>query len=189
MGGMSPGQRAAAELARDPARSDTLIAAAARCTTRTVQRQRRALERRGVIAPVPSGARQHAWPAWPSRNPGASARAVQQLALDPHRSTRDLAAAAACTPQTVRVALAALRPDQGHTDGMGKRLEDRLRSRVIVKPDDPHALPSMTDPHNREPARYAEPPDPIEEACPACTLEWRDGGWRHERSCVMRRAG
>jgi hypothetical protein len=41
---MSPGQRAAAELARDPARSDALIAAAARCTPRTVLRIRRTLE-------------------------------------------------------------------------------------------------------------------------------------------------
>lgn len=100
----SPGQRASAELARDPARADALIALAAACTPRTVQRYRRQLERRGVIAPVPSGQRQHAWAAWPSRNPGATARVIAQLAADPSRSTRAIAAAG-CSHQTVLVAL------------------------------------------------------------------------------------
>ncbi len=76
---------------------------------------------------------------------------------------------------------------RGTMGGMANRLEDRLRSRVVIKPDDPHAAPAMTDPHNREPARYTEPPDEIEWLC--CTAEWEQGRWRHERSCVMRRAG
>ncbi len=180
---MSPGQRAIAELARDPARSDALIALAAACTTRTVQRCRRALERRGVIEPVPSGQRQHAWAAWPSRNPGATARVRQQLAADPHRPARAIAEAARCTPQTVWVALRAIAPGGGHTDGMG----NKPGARLIIKPDDPHAPAGATEAATRTPPRYVIEPDEIEWLC--CTAEWRDGRFTHERSCVMRRAG
>ncbi len=179
---MSPGLRAAAELARDPARADALIAAEARCTPRTVQRQRRALERRGVIPPVPSGQRQHAWAAWPGRNPGAAQRALEQLALDPDRSTRAIALAARCTPQTVRQA----RRAQVHNGGMSSRLVDRLRSRVLIKPDDHHAPPAATEAATRVPPRYTEPPDEIELACPGCTLAIEDGEWQHDRSCIFR---
>ncbi len=31
------------------------------------------------------------------------------------------------------------------------------------------------------------PPDAIELVCPACTLEWGDGGLVHERSCLFGR--
>lgn len=31
-------------------------------------------------------------------------------------------------------------------------------------------------------------PDEIETACALCTLEWRDGRFRHERSCLLRDA-
>jgi hypothetical protein len=172
---MSPGLRAAAELARDPRRADALVALAARCTTRTVQRQRRALERRGTIARIPSGQRQHAWAAWPSRNPGATARALAQLALDPHRSNQAIAAAAACTPQTVRLAAGSL--GLAHTVSMGVNRGSA---------DDRHAARAMTEAATRAPPRYAIPPDPIEDTCPGCTLIW-DQGWQHDPACIFAR--
>ncbi len=76
---------------------------------------------------------------------------------------------------------------RGTMGGMANRLEDRLRSRVVIKPDDPHAAPAMTDPHNREPARYTEPPDEIELACAGCTLIYRDARWRHDPACIFAR--
>lgn len=151
MGGMSsPGQRALAELARDPQRTDALIALAAACTDRTVLRTRRVLERRGVIAPVP---RLQRTDYRPSRNPGAYQRALAQLAADPSRSNRAIAALARCSDQTVLAARrAAAARDQGHTAGMGK---------------------------------VYEPPGSIEDACPMCTLEYRDGRWQHGRGCIL----
>jgi hypothetical protein len=67
---------------------------------------------------------------------------------------------------------------------MGNKLGSRLRT----PPDDPHAPAAAHDPHNRVPPRWAEPTDAIERICAMCTLEWRDGGWRHERSCLFRQA-
>ena len=32
------------------------------------------------------------------------------------------------------------------------------------------------------------PPDAIERICAACTYEYADGRWQHERSCVLRLA-
>lgn len=175
----SPGQRAAAELARDPRRIDALIADAARCTPRTVLRARRVLERRGQIQPVPAIARA-GW-TLPSRNPGAYARAAQQLALDPARSTRDLAQAAACSDQTVLVARRAARP---HNGSVGNQFTSKLR----VMPGDPHASRAMQDPHNREPALYHDRPDSIELECPGCTLIWAGGTWTHDPGCALRSA-
>jgi hypothetical protein len=97
--------RATSELARDAARSDALIAQAARCTDRTVLRCRRALEASGVIEPVPS--RQRAWRTQPSRNPGAYERAIAQVLADPRRTVREIAEAARCTHPTVLRALRA----------------------------------------------------------------------------------
>src|SRR5271155_4198447 len=97
---LAPGLRASAELIADAARSDSVIADAAQCSHWTVLRRRRELERAGVIEPVPVN-----WRTWrndqPSRNPGTTARVMAQLALDPHRSTRAIAAAARCSHFTV----------------------------------------------------------------------------------------
>ena len=38
----------------------------------------------------------------------------------------------------------------------------------------------------RLPPDFYASPDEIEREC--CTLEWRDGGWQHERSCALRLA-
>jgi len=66
----------------------------------------------------------------------------------------------------------------------GKNLFRRPLRRAA---DDPHALASMQDPLNRAPREVYDEPDEIEWPC--CTAEYRDGAFRHERSCVMRRAG
>ena len=170
MGGMSPGQRAAAELARDPRRSDAQIGLAARCTPRTVLRVRRTLERRGAIDPVPRLLRAYRRP---SRNQGAGERALAQLLADPERTSTAIAADARCSDSTVLAARRAL----AHTAAMGVNRGTA---------DDPHAARATQEAATRVPARYAIPPDSIEDACPGCTLEWADGGWRHDRACIFR---
>lgn len=100
------GLRVESELARDPRRSDALIAQASGSAARTVLRCRRRLEASGTIEPVPS--RQRTWRVQhPSRNPGAYQRAVSELAADPRRTLREIAAAARCTHPTVLRALRA----------------------------------------------------------------------------------
>ncbi len=65
-------RRAAAELRRDPARSDAMIAAAAQVGHETVNRARRALERLGVIEAIPVPERaQRPRPPLPSRTRAA----------------------------------------------------------------------------------------------------------------------
>jgi hypothetical protein len=126
------GLRATAELRRDPARSDALIGLAARCTDRTIQRYRRRLEQAGVIPPVPS--RQRTWAAWPSRNPGAYVRAVQQLALDPDRTVREIAEAARCTHPTVLRALRARAAQASAAAAVLEALFDRARMSARPRP-------------------------------------------------------
>ena len=53
---------------------------------------------------------------------------------------------------------------------------------------DHHAPAAIARPDGTLPAGYYHEPDPIETGCPACTLEWRDGAFTHERSCVLRLA-
>jgi|SRR5271165_6424438 len=38
------------------------------------------------------------------------------------------------------------------------------------------------------PAGYYRPPDPVELACPACTLEYASGRWVHSGACPLRLA-
>jgi hypothetical protein len=52
---------------------------------------------------------------------------------------------------------------------------------------DRHAPAAATHPKNRSPGSWYQPLDEIETSCPACTLEWNEGSWAHERSCVLRR--
>lgn len=137
------GLRVAAELARDPARSDTLIATAARCTSRTVIRARRALEASGVIEPVPS--RQRTWAAHPSRNPGAYARAAAQLAQDPHRTVREIATAARCTHPTVLRALRARAEQAASAAAALEALFTRARLAARPRPCQP-LTPAGGDP-------------------------------------------
>ena len=171
---MSPGQRAAAELARDPRRTDAAIAAAARCTPRTVLRVRRVLERRGAIDPVPLVIR--AGRTRPSRNPGAGERAAEQLALDPDRANTAIARAARCSDRTVLEA----RRGRVHTGGMGK-------AGYRGTADDPHAPVASQEAATRTPPRYSPPPDAIEDTCAGCTLIWELGRWVHDRACIFRR--
>ena len=78
--------RAASALTRDPARSDRLIALAARCDPATVRRARRDLEAAGTIPPTPRRAQRTPLP----RRPGRARLAVARGA----RTTREVAAAA-----------------------------------------------------------------------------------------------
>jgi hypothetical protein len=120
----------------------------------------------------------------PAPNPGAAQRALAELLADPERGNAAIARAARCSAATVKAARRALRAapaDQAHPVAMGNKTGSRLR----LPPDDPHAPLAAQDPHNREPARYREPPDAIERICPACTLEYRDGGWHHDRGCIF----
>ncbi len=75
----SPGLRAAAELISDPARSDRLIAEAARCDHATVHQLRRELEAAALIRPVPRALRAARTP--PPRTPGKARLAIAALGL------------------------------------------------------------------------------------------------------------
>jgi len=54
--------------------------------------------------------------------------------------------------------------------------------------------PAATDRHTpvalrpaaeRLPGSYYHEPDAIERLCAYCTLEYRDGGWAHDRACIL----
>jgi hypothetical protein len=51
---------------------------------------------------------------------------------------------------------------------------------------DAHAPRASLHPSLRQPWQYAYDTDPIELACVACTLEYQDGRWVHDRSCPAR---
>jgi hypothetical protein len=98
-------------------------------------------------------------------NPGALARARDEILADPARTDRAIAAMIDVDP---------------HTVGRARR---QLGMRTPV---DRHA-PAAADPR---PLRgYYQPPDPeIEGVCIACTLRWAEGGWQHDRACPLRRS-
>jgi len=52
---------------------------------------------------------------------------------------------------------------------------------------DRHTPLALRPAQERLPPRYYNEPDAIERVCPACTLEYAEGGWQHERSCVFAR--
>ncbi len=49
--------------------------------------------------------------------------------------------------------------------------------------EDPHAPLASRDPRTRGAGAVAYDADPIEMACPLCTLERGESGWQHSRSC------
>ena len=53
-----------------------------------------------------------------------------------------------------------------------------------VAPDH-HTPRALTPVAERYAPRYYEDPDAIERICAFCTLEWADGGWQHDRACVL----
>lgn len=52
---------------------------------------------------------------------------------------------------------------------------------------DRHAPAALRPAAERLPPRWHADPDEIETTCAACTLEFRDGQFVHERSCVFAR--
>ena len=59
--------------------------------------------------------------------------------------------------------------------------------RLLAKPDDRHAARATQEAATRTPPRYAIDPDEIEDACPGCTLIYREGRWQHEPACIFAR--
>lgn len=108
MPGPNPGaaDRAAAQLTRDPYRSDTAIAAAAACAQQTVSRIRAELAAAELIPAVPLRSR-----AGYGRNPQAYDRATQELVTNPYRSNYLIAQLADCSAETAGRA----RCDMEHT--------------------------------------------------------------------------
>ena len=157
--------RAAAELRRDPHRSDAVIAASARCTSRTILRCRRQLEAAGLIPRIPS--RQRAPLAVASRNPGARDRAAGQLALDPSRTNREIAAAASCSDVTAAAARRATRPLFSDAAAATDTLSVRKTAGTAAAAH----TEDMSSPGTNELA--------------CCTAEYRDGTWQHDRSCLF----
>jgi hypothetical protein len=189
--------RAERELRRDPARSDALIAQAARCTPQAAGRWRRALERAGEIEHVEPAARASIPRTWRPRPPrlaieqGATTPAeVMQLASVSYRTAwRALDRARSKEPNGVipfgaarSVADAAAATDQISVVRIPAPAARRRWPASDPRPDR-HA-PAAIAP--RPPPPWYADPDPIELAC--CTAEYADGGWQHERSCALRLA-
>ena len=54
---------------------------------------------------------------------------------------------------------------------------------------DHHASRASLHPAERRPDYYYPPDSDLDEFCPGCTPELREGGqWVHDRACVMARA-
>jgi hypothetical protein len=171
---------AEAELRYDPARSDAIIAAAARCTPQHVGRVRRRLAASGGIEAIPPAdrlARPRTWPARPPRQAiEAGATTPQQVMQAAHVSYgtawRALSRAQS-KPQSAAVAAA--------TDALSVRKSQPANvTNATIKRQPKIVLPQ------RPPDGFYSPADEIELACPACIQEWSAGGWQHERSCIAR---
>jgi hypothetical protein len=161
------------ELRADPRRSDALIALAARCTAQHAGRVRARLERAGAIAHVPVDKRLARARTWRPRPPRAAIEAGAS-------STAEVMALAGVSYGTAWAALARA--------GSRPRLADAAAAtdalRVIRHQDrKPVSHPVL---NGRPPSGFYSPPDAIELACPACTLEYSSGGWQHSRSCPLR---
>jgi hypothetical protein len=148
--------RASAELRRDPARSDYVIAIAASCARQQVAVFRRDLENAGQIPRVPP------------------ARRIQRPRLTPFASRARTALRAG-----------AQLPEQLMQFGLSYSAACAALSRARAEPGR-HAPRPAEPPQDRQPRHLYAPPDEIEWPC--CTAEWRDGAFRHERSCPRRAA-
>lgn len=166
-------QRAEIELLRDPARSDAIIAALARCTPPAAGRWRHALERAGQIEVIPPASRVPIRSrAWPPRTPallaiaqGASTPAeVMQLSGASYGTAWRALSRAAARPRYADAAAA--------VDALTVVRSRTGSTRLHVGNDLPEG--------------YYSPPDEIESWC--CVAEYVGGQFVHERSCVMRLA-
>ena len=102
------GSASSVQLTADPARSDTLIAAAAQCSRASVYPVRAALVSSGQIPPVPAAAR--TWRPPPRRLARARDRAVRVLIANPRRSDAVLGQAARVTRRYIAMVRAELEP-------------------------------------------------------------------------------
>jgi hypothetical protein len=170
--------RAGPELRSNPYRSDRAIAELIGVDHHSVSRARRALERAGVIEPTAK--RTPRYPNGP-RSPGRAQQAV--LDLGPLCTTRQVM-------------------DRAQV-GRGAAWKARTHPRVSVSSGDANrsaadaaaATDALTVERragsrlrtgNQLPAGFYRPADAIERVCPACTLAYRDGGWQHDRACILR---
>jgi hypothetical protein len=170
--------RAEAELLRDPWRSNAIVAISAATSSQHVGRARTRLERTGAIEAIPVASRVQRPRTWPLSAPR---KAIE--ALGPAATAAEVMALSGCSYQAAWRALSrfrqALRP-QAFPPEMAAAADSLSvdKSRSI----------SYQVSAERPPAGFYAPADAIELACPACTAEWRDGGWTHERSCIARRS-
>jgi hypothetical protein len=176
-GNPNPGarDRAEHELRADPARSNHVIAAAAKCSHQRVSVWRAELVAAGVIEHIEPSARlaRQRPAAWPSRMRDAidagcqTPEQVMEFGLAYSTACIALARARAARPVAQRQADAAAATDSLAVDR--------------VRPITYHVSAE------RPPAGWYAPADLIETRCPCCTLIWRDGAFTHEPSCPARR--
>lgn len=163
--------RAEAELRRDPARSNAIIAAAAQCTPQATCRWRHVLERAGVIEAIPPADRASITRTWQPRPPRL---AIEQGAV----TTAEVMALSGASYGAAWRALSRARRYSQPADAAAAT--DALS--VIRTPAVPRAGRYRVG--STPPQGYYRAPDAIEQACAFCTLEYRDGAFTHERSCI-----
>src|SRR2546429_932157 len=130
-GNANPGarDRVEAELRRDPARSNYVIAEAARCTPQRVGTWRRELEQAGEIEAAPWQQRQARPRSAHTR--GAGQRALAELRANPSRRVRAIAQAAGASHMTV------LRARQQLASAAAQRAEAAWRALCLRQPERP----------------------------------------------------
>ncbi len=177
-----PTSPAEAELRINPARSDRLIATLTGVEHHSVSRARQRLEQTGDIPPIPVRARVPRYP----NGPRALGRAQQAvLQLGPDATTRQVMDASGVGAHSAWYARTHPRAARQHPVADAAAATDTL-SVVRTAPRTRPPRPSRFTVGSAPPAGYYAPPDEIESWC--CTQEYVNGGWQHERSCVMRLA-
>jgi hypothetical protein len=173
--------RAEKELIADAARSNRLIASLIGCDHHVIARARARLEATGEIAPAPIRT-----PRYPN-GPRSLGRAQQAVAdLGPLCTTRQVmelsgvgrgaAWKARTHPRTL--------PDQLSSGELTAPLPDLAAATDALTVE--RRAGSRLRTGSTLPAGFYRPADAIERVCPACTLAYRDGGWQHDRACILR---
>jgi hypothetical protein len=171
--------RAEAELIRDPWRSNAIVAISAATSSQHVGRARTRLERTGVIEAIPVTQRAQRPRTWPLTLPR---KAIE--ALGPSATAAEVMALSGCSYQAAWRALSRARRfvDQSTNPA------DAAAATSSISVDKSRPFTSHHIRAERPMNGYYQPADAIELACFACTAEWREGRWQHERSCVARRS-
>jgi hypothetical protein len=167
--------RAEQALLADPRRTNKIIAIEARTASQWVGRVRQRLEAAGTVEVIPVTARVHRPRTWPLSGPR---KAIEAGAT----TTAEVMQLAGCSYQAAWRAL-----DRSRRAISTVANNDAAAAYDSLSVDKTRVITYRTT-AERAPAGYYQPADPIEVQCFACTLEWRDGGWAHERSCPARRA-